>query len=132
QAPAVARAPAILVGLAAAQEIELGRAVADRLLDGVAEQDGPETEPCESRVEAGQVDVRAAVVQEAVVDRGDLAVEAERIQPQRTLRREARCRTQVELPHRLVREDSGLPALGPAVAVKAEQLAEQRRDVVGR
>src|SRR5690606_40934209 len=52
------------------------------LLDGVREQHGAKTEPGEVRVEAGDVHVGAAPVQEAVVDGGRLITEAERVQPQ--------------------------------------------------
>src|SRR5690606_2271293 len=122
--PAVARAPAVLVRLAAAQEVELDGALADGLLNGVREQHGAETEPGEARVEAGDVHVGAAPVKEAVEDGGRLVTEAERVQPQRAARGEARRGGEVEAARCLRREDAGLPPRGPAVAVQAEQLVE--------
>src|SRR5690606_40375965 len=68
--------------------------------------------------------------QEAVEDGGRLVTEAERVQPQRAARGEARRGGEVEAARCLRREDAGLPARGPAVAVQAEQLVEQRLDVV--
>src|SRR5690349_20673230 len=72
-------APAILVGFAAAQEMELASAFADRLGDRMSDQDRTRALLGKFGIEAAEISIGAAAIEESVICSDDNPADLEQV-----------------------------------------------------
>src|SRR5688500_14310070 len=127
---AVAGGPMLLVFLVALEEVEIGRALLDRLLDHVAEELDADAVAAEAVVEAAGVVVDVPPDAEAVHHGRHVRADLQEVEAELAPRQRVEGGGAVEGGERGAGEDAPLAELRPALLVEADEGVEDLREFV--